>query len=257
MQPSLDSGGFMPRWSAAAARLLVPGVVLATAWALFNVPFSLHDGARGFKLAFQASFGPLITSSLLVASIALVDAARLRGRARTSSLVTAAMAAAALALVAGILVMTWTGAWPAPLWSSPVLMWANFGSAAMICVGAVIVEDERVRSRLRAAALRDARLRAADVVRRTAEVRLQAARARVEPRFLFDALSAVERVYDADAQAGNELLDNVVTYLRAVVPDLHETQPNDEREAEIARLRLAIEHAILGGTRADAAGGRA
>jgi LytS/YehU family sensor histidine kinase len=97
---------------------------------------------------------------------------------------------------------------------------------------------------LRSAALRDARLRAADVVRRTAEVRLQAARARVEPKFLFDALSAVERVYDTDAAAGNELLDNLVTYLRAVMPDLRQTQRDVAREAEPERMRLAIQDAI-------------
>jgi hypothetical protein len=120
----------------------------------------------------------------------------------------------------------------------------------MICVGAALVDDYRVRSADRAAALRDARLHAADVVRRTAEVRLQAARARLEPRFLFDALTAVERVYGSDARAGGALLDDLVSYLRAVIPDLHDAARDPQREAAIAGMRRAIEDAVAGGGRA-------
>ena len=250
MQLSVEPAGFMPRWRAAAARLVVPGLFLACAWATYNVPVALRDGRigrlDGVAVALQTSLEPAIASTLLVVAMAFVEAAKLRGRARVLAMVAAALVTAALSTMTGILFMTGTRMWPAPPWSSPVLMWSNFGLSAMICIGVLIVEDQRRRSALRSAALRDARLRAAEVVLRTAEVRLQAARARVEPRFLFDALSAAERIYHINAAAGNALLDNLVTYLRAVVPDLGEHPADPRREAEIAGLRLAIESAIAG-----------
>jgi hypothetical protein len=105
-----------------------------------------------------------------------------------------------------------------------VVWWFNFGWVAALCTGAVLAYDYRVRSARRAAVLREARLQAAGVLRRTAEVRLQALQARIDPRFLFDALAAVERIHDIDAAAGDRLLDNLIKYLRAVVPDLVATR---------------------------------
>ncbi|MFO1312335.1 MAG: histidine kinase [Burkholderiales bacterium] len=230
--------------------------MLAVAWMLYSVPLAINDGARGLVLALQPVVGPLLTVALLTASVAAVRAARPRGRARSVALVAAATASAALAVVIGTLFMMTTGLWSPP-WPWSVVWWFNFGSTAMICIGAALIEDHRMQGLARSAALRDARQRAADVVRRTADVRLQAARARVEPRFLFDALSAVERVYDTDPAAGSRLLDDLVTYLRAIVPDLRKTRPDMDREAEIGRLRLAIERAIAGELAGGSSGDRA
>jgi hypothetical protein len=246
-----NAASFAARWRAAAARLLGPGAVLACAWTLYNLPFA-NEGTRGYLLALQSGFEPVVASSLLVVAVALVEAARLRRRVRMLAMVAAAVMSGALAMTAFELVVSDRLLWTFP-WTAPVLLWANFGATALICIGAVVVEDHRVRGKLRSAALRDARLRATEIVQRTAEVRLQAARARVEPRFLFDALSAVERVYDIDATAGNRLLDDLVTYLRAVMPSLRET-PDPAGEAEIARLRAAIERAVLPGTGNEAIG---
>jgi uncharacterized membrane protein len=246
-----DAVGFVARWRAAAARLLGPGAVLACAWTLYNLPFA-NEGTRGFLLALQSGFEPVVASSLLVVGVAVVEAGRLCGRARMLAMVAAAVTSGAVAMTAFALVVSDSLVWTFP-WTAPVLWWANFGAVALICIGAVIVEDHRVRSKLRHAALRDARLRAMEIVQRTAEVRLQAARARVEPGFLFAALSAVDRVYDRDAAAGNRLLDDLVTYLRAVMPNLRET-PDPDSEAEIARLRAAIERAMLRRTEGEALG---
>lgn len=244
--PSLVAQTFVGRWRRACADLLAPAAILAGAWLLYAVPGALRDGHRGMAFAAQIVGDPGLSLSLLVLFVGLVHAQRLAGRLRTLGILAAAVGAAALSQIVGIAFMTTTGLWTRGAWSIPTLWWANFGSVAMICVGAAFIEDYRARSKARAAALRDARLRAAEMVRRTAEVRLQAARARIEPRFLFDALSAVERAYDADADAaaGNALLDSLVAYLRAVLPDLREASPSADRDAEIARLRLNVERAI-------------
>jgi hypothetical protein len=248
-----DAASFAARWRAAAARLMGPGAVLACAWTLYNLPFG-NEGTRGYLLALQSGFEPVVASSLLVVSVALVEAARLRRRARMLALVVAAVMSGALAMMAFEFVVSDRLVWTFP-WTAPMLLWANFGATALICIGVVVVEDYRVRSKLRSAALRDARLRATEIVQRTAQVRLQAARARVEPRFLFAALSSVERVYDIDAAAGNRLLDDLVTYLRAVMPNLRET-PDPDGGAEIARLRAAIERAMQLGAESEAIGNR-
>ncbi|MFO1304122.1 MAG: histidine kinase [Burkholderiales bacterium] len=225
-------------------------MVFAGAWVAYAVPLAINDGARGLVLATQSSLHPVFTVALLVASVAAVRASRLRGRTRSLALAAAAMAVAALAGGIIVLFMISTGLWSPP-WPWSVIWWFNFGSTSMICIAAALIEDHRTQGLARSAALRDARQRAADVVRRTAAVRVQAARARVEPRFLFDALSAVERTYDADPAAGSRLLDDLVTYLRAVVPDLDNAQSTVGRELEIARLWLAIRRAIAGATEAD------
>ena len=178
LPPDLESHGFATRWRAAAANLSLQGLVLAGAWTLYLLPFAFNDGARGGAMLLQASLPPATAAALLVASMALVEAGRPRGRVRTLAMVASAMAAAALSQVIVMAIMLGTGVWTAPPWPSPVLWWANFGATAMICLGAVLVEDHRVRGSERRAALREARLGSADVVRRTAEVNLQAARAR-------------------------------------------------------------------------------
>lgn len=247
-QSSFAASGLARRWRAAAGQLLVPATVLAAAMVVFAVPGVLRDGARGWVFAIQATFGPVISVSLLVSLLALVDAAALRGRVRNAALVGAAMTAAGLGMAIVLVVLIAVGIWAAPPWSTPVLWWANVGWVAMVLVGATLVHDYRVRGVQRATALREVRLRAAGAVRRAAEVRLQAMQARIDPRFLFDALSGVERVHDADPAAGHRLLDNLVAYLRAVVPDLGDTRSTVGRELDLARLWLEIRREVAGGT---------
>ena len=161
------------------------------------VPDCYRVGRRGRRwggglVAFSAS-GPLVTVSILVALTAVIEASALRARGRTFAMVGAGIAAAALGSAIGIPILIAFGFWSAARWSTPVVWWFNFGWSAALCTGAVLAYDYRVRSARRAAALRKVRLQAAGVIRRTAEIRLQAMQARIDPRFLFDTLAAVER----------------------------------------------------------------
>lgn len=242
------------RWRNAAAKLLLPAAMLAAALVLINVPGVLRDGTRGWLFAAHAALGPVVSVTLLVSFTAIVDVASLRERARSVALIGSAMAAAGLGAAITLVALIAVGVWTAPPWSTPVLWWANVGWVAMVLVGAILVHDHRVRGAQRAAALREVRLRAAGTIRRAAEVRLQAMQARVDPRFLFDALSAVERVHDADPAAGHRLLDNLVAYLRAVVPDLGNTRSTVGREFDLARVWLEIRREVEGGTGAHEVG---
>jgi len=245
------------RWRDAAAVLLGPAAVFVAAWSLVEIPISLALGkAWGWRLVVFSATSPLIIVSVLVALIAVIEASALRARGRTFALVGAGIAAAALGTAIGFPILIAVGfVSTPPSWApesffglSAVLWWINFGWFAALCTGAVLTHDHRVRSTRRAAVLRKVRLQAAGVLRRTAEIRLQAMQARIDPRFLFDALAAVERIHDVDAAAGDCLLDNLIKYLRAVVPDLIATRSTVGKEVELARVWLAIRDTIVGAT---------
>lgn len=237
-------------WRAAVAQLLAPAGVLAAMLMLTTVPFAVREGTRGWALVAQVALGPVISVALLVAFVALVDVASLRERARAGALIGAALTAASLGGAIDVAVLMTLGVWPAPPWSMPVTWWANAGGVAMVLVAASLVHDYRVRAARRAVALREIRLRAAGTIRHTAETRLQAMQARVDPRFLFDALAAVERIHDRDSDAGLRLLDDLVAYLRAVVPDLGDAHSTVGRELDLVRLWLEIRREMADATSA-------
>jgi LytS/YehU family sensor histidine kinase len=103
----------------------------------------------------------------------------------------------------------------------------------------------------RAAHKTEATLRAAELDRiRKREIalesRLQAMQARVEPQFLFNTLSQVERLYEIDLAAAERMLDNLIDYLRAAMPLMRRTSSTVAQELELARAYLAIVKARLG-----------
>ena len=86
--------------------------------------------------------------------------------------------------------------------------------------------------------------------RRLAYGQLQAVQARIDPQFLFDMLEAVRRAYESDPARAEQLLDELVAFLRAALPRLQVVSSNVPREAETARA-LARLHALS----ANSAGG--
>ena len=76
--------------------------------------------------------------------------------------------------------------------------------------------------------------------RRTLETRLQAMQARVEPEFLFDTLAQVRALYDTDATAADHLLDELIRYLRAALPQLRESSSTVGREIDLAQSFLEV-----------------
>lgn len=228
------------RWRRAVAAMAPQAAFLAVAWTVLDGLYAINGGARGWRLALIAISGPAIILPILVALVALVDAVEIQRRFRSLAISVLALLAGALGTYIDFSLLFAFRLWPAPPWSTPVTSWANMGVAVTFCVGTALVYDYRSRSEARAAVLRAARVHSAAVARRTAETRLQAARARVDPRFLFDALGAVERIHEIDAAAGDRLLDDLAAYLRAVLPDLQEPHSTLRKEVALARLWLDI-----------------
>ena len=84
-----------------------------------------------------------------------------------------------------------------------------------------------------------------EVRRRLAQSHLQAVQARIDPQLLFDMLDAVRRAYESEPERAEQLLDQLVAFLRAALPRLQHASSSVPREAELARA-LARLHELAG-----------
>jgi LytS/YehU family sensor histidine kinase len=89
-------------------------------------------------------------------------------------------------------------------------------------------------------ALRRLQMEQTRVMRATYEARLTALQARVEPRFLFETLSDVERIYEHDPGLGAQVMDELIVYLRAALPTIDDTSSSLEIELVLVRNWLDI-----------------
>ncbi len=85
-----------------------------------------------------------------------------------------------------------------------------------------------------------AELARADAQRDIVASRLQVLQARVEPELLFDALGDVKLAYLHDAAAAGALLDDLITYLRAALPQMRGGHSTLLREAALAEAYLKV-----------------
>jgi len=82
------------------------------------------------------------------------------------------------------------------------------------------------------------------------EAKLQLMQAQVEPHFLFNTLANVQHLVETDPPAASRMLDSLIKYLRAALPQMRESATTLGRELEMARAFLEI-HRIRMGTRLD------
>jgi Histidine kinase len=76
--------------------------------------------------------------------------------------------------------------------------------------------------------------------RRLVHARLQALQARVDPQLLFDMLDAVRRSYADDASRAEQLLDELIAFLRAALPRLRTASSSVSREADLASAYMRL-----------------
>ena len=82
------------------------------------------------------------------------------------------------------------------------------------------------------------------------EARLQIMQAQVEPHFLFNTLANVQHLVETDAASASRMLDSLIQYLRAALPQMREGATNLGREIDMARAFLEI-HRVRMGSRLD------
>jgi len=213
--------------------------------ALWLAPASIIGGTRGTNLVWESAYSPLVQGALLVLLMSVVERRADPGLARTLALAGVAILASVLAGIAEGITLPAIGVWTG---QTPFLVsfWANLGTLMAMAICFVVIYDYRFRLRYRRQAINDMRLRRARLVRETVESQLQAMQARVDPQFLFDAMACVERTYARDSARGDLLLDDLIAYLRAVLPDLRSTTSTLARELALGRAYVDISAMMLG-----------
>ena len=136
--------------------------------------------------------------------------------------------------------------WNGPRPDDSVFLGAGLAANLVICTLATFGYFHRQRALRRMTALRGVQLQRAQLSRRAFEARLQAMQARVEPQFLFNTLAQVESSYESDALLGDRMLDDLIVYLRAALPQLRETASTVSREIELAQAYFNIAKTRLG-----------
>jgi hypothetical protein len=103
-------------------------------------------------------------------------------------------------------------------WGSRILyhawMMIFFGGLA-----AAVEASQRRHARL-LAALRAAELQRAGAQQRLAQITLGSLQARVDPAFVFQTLSRLEQLYEADPPGADRLLDELIVFLRKALADI-------------------------------------
>ena len=125
--------------------------------------------------------------------------------------------------------------------------WMNVPPMVLLCFLASFGDMHALDARRRADALRAVQLDGARLGRHSYESRLQAMQARVEPQFLFDTLGQVEELYETEESLAERVLDDLIVYLRGVLPSLDNSNSTVSIELEIARAWLEIMKARAGG----------
>jgi sensor histidine kinase YesM len=104
-------------------------------------------------------------------------------------------------------------------WASRIL----YHAWMMIFFGglAAAVEASQRRHARMLAALRAAELRRASAQQRLAQMSLGALQARIDPAFVFETLSRLERLYETDPAGADRLLDELIAFLRQALAEIH------------------------------------
>jgi Histidine kinase len=131
------------------------------------------------------------------------------------------------------------GTWAVPSIYS-AMVWLLFGGLA------VFVYVHRKRARATRRRLAGAELERALRTKRALASRLAAMQARVEPQFLFNTLAQVGRLYEIDAVRAENMLEELIAYLRAAMPKMRDTSSTLGQELELVRAYLGIVRVRLG-----------
>ncbi|MEO8103346.1 MAG: histidine kinase [Betaproteobacteria bacterium] len=78
------------------------------------------------------------------------------------------------------------------------------------------------------------------------EARLKLMQAQIEPHFLFNTLANVQHLVEANPPLAARMLESLITYLRAALPEMREGGTTLGREADMARAYLEIQQLRMG-----------
>lgn len=230
--------GAWHRWWHAFRRLVPFAALYALLVGAKDLPFVAAINVGIWSILVQTFLGEFMTALMLFACVAVVDISSLQGRRRAIAYVAAAFAGT----IAGVMVVVPSyfvlGVWDGRHTFGEIA-WANMQAISEVLI-AIILYRLWERRRQRTATLRALRLERADVLRATAASNLQAMQARIDPAFLLDSMTAVERMHATAPAAGERLLDDLVAYLRAALPEISRSTSTIGKECDLAQAYLDI-----------------
>lgn len=185
----------------------------------------------------------LLVAFCTVLATLVADAAVDRGARRLPAYAWAVITGTAVAALAQAPLHQWlqleidgNGRSTAQPWQ-PVAAFLEYLLWAAICVAVYVNRRTALRAVQR---LNEAQLARARVQRQNLESRLQALQARIEPQFLSATLQRVRELHDIDPRRGAQLLDDLIVYLRAALPQLRESSSTLAQELSLASAYLNI-----------------
>ena len=116
-----------------------------------------------------------------------------------------------------------------------------------VVVAAMILREKHFRDQARIA---KAEAERHQLEKNVLEAQLQLMQAQVEPHFLFNTLANVQHLVETDARSASRVLESLIQYLRAALPQMREGATNLGREVDMARAFLEI-HRVRMGSRLD------
>jgi len=130
--------------------------------------------------------------------------------------------------------------------SSSAFLWRHwwFNTATGLMLAGYLTVREREAAIVRAA--RDAEMERMKTQRAVLDSRLKVMQARVEPDLLFGVLSEAIELYPRAASAADQLLDDLIAYLRAALPHLRQHSSTVSREIALAQAWARIAPALRG-----------
>ncbi|MFI4903224.1 MAG: histidine kinase [Burkholderiales bacterium] len=193
------------------------------------------------SIAVGSSIAVAILLLLAVSIAEYGDGGRPRGWARYAMAIVVAVACAT-AVVHGLpprvpvdALVGWYGLAPGPPIDTFVFTnWLLFGGLA------VLVYVRLRRARWIQAAFERAEIERVAASSRLARSRLATSQAQIEPGFLFDTLHQIEARYEHDAAGGERMIDDLIAYLRAALPQIRGEDSTLAREAALAEAFLRI-----------------
>ncbi|MEP7061266.1 MAG: histidine kinase [Betaproteobacteria bacterium] len=112
-----------------------------------------------------------------------------------------------------------------------------YGVAALLFAAFCAMRDRRMAL---VRAVQAAELERASIQRQVLDSRLMVMQARIEPAFLFSTLETVRMLYGRAPETAERMLDELILYLRAALPQMRGETSTLAREAELARAYLGV-----------------
>jgi sensor histidine kinase YesM len=237
-----------PATPGAAARAWLAATFHGLTWKAAGQVFVVNTlVTAGLKLlGIDNPFPDLLVSAQIVGfsiMLAVYAAANARPRRLLPRPGLLALSVVLGSLVGTVLVVLVKGRSVTAMFGDMEALWRFSTTAGLgIAIGAIgaIIFSARARAAEATAERHRAEAERQALARQIVEARLKLLQAQVEPHFLYNTLANVQGLIETDPPAASRMLEHLIGYLRAALPQMREQSSTLGREADLARAYLSI-----------------